>query len=180
MAGPQIGFAGNIGAGKTTLAVKMGERLSLPVFHEPVKGNPFLGLFYQDQKEWAGWMQFYLLIERYKIHMEAGYRALNGRGSIVDRTLVEDAAFCKLHVREGNIHELIWKHIYKPDYLKKLQREYYDLFASIESGQHMWSQGMKVKRWQWNVDNQDIEPIAQWLEHEFPILKEEARAPLDC
>lgn len=213
MAGPQICLEAIIGAGKSTLAEKLGERLNIPVFHEPVLGNPFLEIFYQDQKRWAFDMQMFLMTERLKIHEQAQIMAMNGRGSVVDRSVIGDRAFAKLHAMEGNIHELSWKHTYEPlfeymmglrirvpqviffldvepavaldrikargrnaeknipiDYLKKLQREYYDLFSAIESGEHAWSRGMLVKRWQWNVDHQDTEQMIKWLQHEFPAL----------
>lgn len=212
MPGPQICIGGLIGAGKSTAAIQLGKALDLPVYHEPVKGNPFLEIFYKEPKEWAGWMQFYLLLERYKIHMQAGYEALCRHGSIVDRSLIEDRAFCKLHVRKGNIDPLVWEHVYEPnfnfflgtmlvpqvlifldvepqvaleriqkrnrgaesgitlDYLQDLQKEYYDLFSLIESGEHSWSRGMTPKRLQWNVDYQGVEDMVKFLHHEFPEL----------
>ena len=212
MSGPQICLEAIIGAGKTTLGEELGKVLGIPVYHEPVLGNPFLEEFYKDPKRWAFPMQMFLMGERFRIHEEAQIVALNGKGSIVDRSIVGDRAYAKLHTREGNIDEKSWNYIYdrwfdymlgrirvpqviffldvEPtialdrikergrkaeagidlSYLKKLQREYYDLFSEIESGQHAWSRGMLVKRWQWNVDHQDITAMVKFLEHEFPIL----------
>jgi deoxyadenosine/deoxycytidine kinase len=50
MSGPQICLEGGIGNGKTTLANKLGEELQIPVYHEPVNGNPYLADFYRDPK----------------------------------------------------------------------------------------------------------------------------------
>ncbi len=217
MAGPQICLEGGIGTGKTTLSEALGVALDIPVFHEPVLGNPFLEIFYKDQKRWAFDMQMFLMTERLKIHEQAQITAMNGRGSIVDRSVIGDRAFAKLHARAGNIHELSWKHTYIPlfdymmglrirvpqviffldvepavaldrikergrkaeqgislDYLKSLQREYYDLFSQIESGEHAWSRGMLVKKWVWNVDWQDPDEMIEWLRKEFPILGEKS------
>ena len=39
-----IGIAGMIGAGKSTLATRLGELLELPVYYEPVADNAYLAL----------------------------------------------------------------------------------------------------------------------------------------
>ena len=41
-----IGISGIIGAGKSTLAQNLAERLGYEAFNEPVKDNPYLEDFY--------------------------------------------------------------------------------------------------------------------------------------
>ena len=43
-----IGISGMIGAGKSTLATALAERLKLPVHYEPVLDNAYLEDFYAD------------------------------------------------------------------------------------------------------------------------------------
>lgn len=43
-----ISISGLIGAGKTTLASKLGEKMNLPCFYEPVIDNTYLADFYSD------------------------------------------------------------------------------------------------------------------------------------
>lgn len=43
-----ISISGLIGAGKTTLATKLGEKMNLPCFYEPVIDNTYLADFYKD------------------------------------------------------------------------------------------------------------------------------------
>ena len=41
------------GAGKTTLATKLAEKMSLPCFYEPVIDNAYLSDFYRDPKRYS-------------------------------------------------------------------------------------------------------------------------------
>lgn len=106
--GPVIWVEGIIGAGKSTLADLLGERLGLHVFKEPVDSNPYLKRFYDDPKRWAYPMQIHLLKERYLIQQLATYSAMTGRGAILDRGLPGDRVFAKMHMLAGNIHQLEW------------------------------------------------------------------------
>ncbi len=48
-----ISISGLIGAGKSTLATKLGERMNLPVFYEPVIDNIYLSDFYKDPSRYS-------------------------------------------------------------------------------------------------------------------------------
>ncbi len=48
-----ISISGLIGAGKSTLATKLGERMNLPVFYEPVIDNVYLSDFYKDPSRYS-------------------------------------------------------------------------------------------------------------------------------
>lgn len=48
-----ISISGLIGAGKTTLANKLGEKMGLPCFHEPVIDNTYLADFYRDPSRYS-------------------------------------------------------------------------------------------------------------------------------
>ncbi|MFH1132681.1 MAG: deoxynucleoside kinase [Pseudomonadota bacterium] len=87
-----IGIAGIIGAGKTTLAKKLGEHLKLDVHYEPVIDNEYLEDFYRDTARYSFAMQIYLLNRRFQQHQEIIWR---GRGGVQDRTIYEDAIFAK-------------------------------------------------------------------------------------
>ncbi|MED2945306.1 deoxynucleoside kinase [Bacillus swezeyi] len=63
---PFIAVEGPIGAGKTTLACMLSERLSLSLVKEIVEENPFLGKFYEDKDEWSFQLEMFFLCNRYK------------------------------------------------------------------------------------------------------------------
>ena len=53
--------SGNIGAGKTSLTKKLGERLGWETAFESVDDNPYLADFYADMRSWAFYLQIFLL-----------------------------------------------------------------------------------------------------------------------
>ena len=61
-----IGISGLIGAGKTTLATVLANKLGIPVYYEPVVDNVYLEDFYTDMKKFSFPMQIYLLNKRFK------------------------------------------------------------------------------------------------------------------
>ena len=52
-------------------------------------------------------------------------------------------------------------------YLTDLRKGYLDLMTEIESGDHVWSRGMEVKRVAWNSDYLPIEPLVQSLKNRY-------------
>jgi deoxyadenosine/deoxycytidine kinase len=80
--------AGNIGAGKTSLTEKIGERLGWTTAYESVADNPYLPNFYEDMRKWSFHLQVYFLGHRAKQQIELW----NKPGSaIIDRSIYEDA-----------------------------------------------------------------------------------------
>ncbi|MDA1478405.1 deoxynucleoside kinase [Bacillus changyiensis] len=63
---PFIAVEGPIGAGKTTLASMLSERLHLSLVKEIVEENPFLDKFYENQHEWSFQLEMFFLCNRYK------------------------------------------------------------------------------------------------------------------
>eukprot|EP00792_Barthelona_sp_PAP020_P011316 TRINITY_DN5214_c0_g1_i1.p1 TRINITY_DN5214_c0_g1~~TRINITY_DN5214_c0_g1_i1.p1 ORF type:complete len:233 (+),score=63.73 TRINITY_DN5214_c0_g1_i1:36-701(+) len=101
-----ISIAGIIGAGKTTLANALGECLNIPVYHEPVIDNEYLSDFYQDMGKYGFPMQIYLLNRRFQQHQEIIWK---GHGGVQDRTIYEDAVFCRMLMKQGHIDERDYK-----------------------------------------------------------------------
>ncbi|MBS3946630.1 MAG: deoxynucleoside kinase, partial [Melioribacter sp.] len=61
-----IAIEGVIGAGKTSLAQKLSDKLGANLILEQFEDNPFLEKFYDDRKRFAFQTQMFFLINRYK------------------------------------------------------------------------------------------------------------------
>ena len=80
-------MAGNIGAGKTTAAKLISQRLGFELFDEPVIDNRFLKDYYADMRRWSFTLQLEFLIRRIE-HHELIHTV--PKNCVQDRTLYED------------------------------------------------------------------------------------------
>ena len=80
-------MAGNIGAGKTTAAKLVSQRLGFELFDEPVIDNRFLKDYYADMRRWSFTLQLEFLIRRVE-HHELIHTVK--KSCVQDRTLYED------------------------------------------------------------------------------------------
>ena len=90
--------AGNIGAGKTSLAELLSKHYGWEAHFEDVIDNPYLDDFYNHMERWSFNLQIYFLNSR--------FRQLNGfknsnKHFIQDRTIYEDA-----HIFAPNLHAM--------------------------------------------------------------------------
>jgi len=83
-----IAVAGNIGAGKTTLAELLSKHYGWIPNYEDVDDNPYLNDFYNDMQRWSFNLQIYFLNSRFKQILEI---RKSGQTVIQDRTIYEDA-----------------------------------------------------------------------------------------
>ena len=123
-------LAGNIGAGKTSLTERIGERLGWQTAYESVADNPYLPNFYENMRKWAFHLQIYFLGHRAEQHI---YLANLPESAILDRSIYEDAhIFARaLHHMENlpdrdyhaylRLYHLVVRHLPKPDLLIHLQ-----------------------------------------------------------
>ncbi|MFN2304824.1 MAG: deoxynucleoside kinase [Anaerolineales bacterium] len=123
-------LAGNIGAGKTSLTERIGERLGWITAFESVSDNPYLPDFYENMRDWSFHLQIYFLGHRAEQHI---YLAEHPESAILDRSIYEDAyIFARaLHymnnIRDRDYHaylrlyHLIVKNLPKPNLLILLQ-----------------------------------------------------------
>lgn len=125
-----IVLAGNIGAGKTSLTERIGERLGWTTAFESVADNPYLPDFYKDMKAWGFHLQVYFLGHRAEQHI---HLANIPESAIVDRSIYEDAhIFARALHHMGNmndrdydsflhVYDLVVRNLPRPDLLIHLQ-----------------------------------------------------------
>lgn len=82
-----VALAGNIGAGKTTAAKLISQKLGFELFDEPVIDNRFLKDYYANMQRWSFTLQLEFLIRRVE-HHELIHRV--PKSCVQDRTLYED------------------------------------------------------------------------------------------
>ncbi len=93
-----IAIAGNIGAGKTTLATMLAKHYKWTPHYEDVDHNPYLVDFYEDMHRWSFNLQVYFLNSR--ISQLINIR--NGKDTVIqDRTIYEDA-----YIFAPNLYEM--------------------------------------------------------------------------
>ena len=111
-----IGVAGNIGVGKTTLTEKLSADLNLKPIYESVIDNPYLSDFYNDMSRWSFSLQIYFLYTRFTSQVK---HLKSKRSFIQDRTVYEDK-----EIFATNLYEL--GHMSERDY-----QTYCNLFNTI-------------------------------------------------
>ena len=90
---------GVVGAGKSTLAQKLSDKLGIPIFHE-LQNQSTMNLleeFYKDKKRWAFTLQIHFLNERFRMIKEIHK---NG-GGILDRSIFGDKIFASMLNEDG-------------------------------------------------------------------------------
>lgn len=93
-----IAIAGNIGAGKTTLAKMLAKRYGWTPRFEPVDNNPYLEDYYADMKRWSFNTQIYFLNKRFQEVVEIS----RSKDTIIqDRSIFEDA-----RIFAPNLHDM--------------------------------------------------------------------------
>lgn len=88
-----IGIVGCIGVGKSRLTEALAERLGYRAYFEPVKENPYLDDYYADPKRYACIMQFFMLTQRFKQHLEIQGLVRNDIGIVQDQIIYGDVLY---------------------------------------------------------------------------------------
>jgi 2-amino-4-hydroxy-6-hydroxymethyldihydropteridine diphosphokinase len=132
-----IAIEGVIGAGKTSLAKMLGERLNAKVVLEQYYENPFLEKFYQNRERYAFQTQIFFLLSRYKQQMELLQRDLFYEYLITDYIFDKDKIFAHINLKgdELKLYEmlvsLLEKNIPVPDLVIFLQSSVERLMQNI-------------------------------------------------
>jgi len=87
---------GPIGAGKTSLARRLGPRLAADLILEQPEENPFIARFYQDMARYALPAQLFFLFQRVRMLEPLAQPDMFGRATVADFLLDKDPLFARI------------------------------------------------------------------------------------
>jgi len=130
---------GPIGCGKTRLAQKLAETLSLQLVQEAPERNPFIGRFYQHRERWALPLQLDFLFQRIEALSSVAQMLAAGQRVVSDFMLQKDPLFAELnleadeHALYRRIHErIVPANLPQPDLVIYLQARPETLAERVE------------------------------------------------
>ena len=159
-----IAIEGVIGAGKTSLAKKIKEKLNAELILEQFDVNPFLEKFYGDRKRYAFQTQMFFLINRYKQQQELNQENLFTEFLVSDYLFEKDRIFAYLNLNgeELKLYESIFpllsRNLRKPDLVIYLQSGVERLMYNIKK------RSRKIER---NLTRSYIEELSDAYNHFF-------------
>ncbi len=159
-----ISIEGVIGAGKTSLARKLKERLNSQLILEQFEVNPFLEKFYGDRRRYAFQTQMFFLINRFKQQEELNQENLFTEYIVCDYLFEKDKIFAYLNLtgEELKLYETIFpllsRNLRKPDLVVYLQSSVDRLMYNIKR------RNRKVER---NLTMNYIEELGEAYNHFF-------------
>jgi deoxyadenosine/deoxycytidine kinase len=151
-----IVLAGNVGAGKSTVASAIAEGLGFNIHYESVSDNPFLEDFYYDQKRWSYHLQTYFLYHRYCSLKEAE----KNEDTVFDRSIYEDKeifarnlfATGKMSEREFSAYATMFdsmiKYLKKPDLLVYIDADVDTILARIRRRGRQMETAVPIAYWE--------------------------------
>jgi deoxyguanosine kinase len=122
-----IAIEGVIGAGKTSLAKKLSQKLEAQLVLEEFETNPFLEKFYEDRTRYAFQTQMFFLINRYKEQQKLNQEDLFSNFIVSDYIFEKDQIFAYLNLSDDelvlydNLFPLLQRDLRKPDLVVFLQ-----------------------------------------------------------
>ena len=141
-----ISIEGVIGAGKTSLAKRLAEKLNANLIEEEFENNPFLEKFYSDRKRYAFQTQMFFLINRFKQQQELNQEDLFSDYIVSDYIFAKDKIFAYLNLSSDelklyeNIFPTLERDLRKPDLVVYLQSSVDRLIYNIKK------RGRKIER----------------------------------
>lgn len=159
-----IAIEGVIGAGKTSLARKISDRLRAELILEQFEVNPFLEKFYSDRKRFAFQTQMFFLINRFKQQEELNQENLFTEFIVSDYVFEKDRIFAYLNLsgEELKLYESIFpllsRSLRKPDLVVFLQSSVDRLMYNIKK------RSRKIER---NLTRSYIEELSDSYTHFF-------------
>jgi len=122
-----IAIEGPIGAGKTTLARLLAERVDAELLLEQPAENPFLARFYDDRAGYAFQTQLFFLFQRERQFRAIAQPSMFAQTIVSDFMFAKDALFAQLNLSDeeyrlyAQMHQPIAAQLGEPDLVVRLQ-----------------------------------------------------------
>lgn len=145
-----IAVEGVIGAGKTTLATMLFERLGARLVLEKFEENPFLPKFYEDPEHYAFQTQIFFLLSRFRQQQELFQADLFHDFLVSDYIFEKDKIFAYLTLQDDELKlyesvlSAIEKNIPTPDLVVYLQSSVERLMDNIRKRGRKMEENMSV------------------------------------
>lgn len=159
-----IAVEGVIGAGKTSLARKIKDKLNAELIAEQFDVNPFLENFYSNRKRYAFQTQMFFLINRFKQQQELNQENLFTQFIVCDYLFEKDKIFAYLNLNEEELKlyetlfPLLARNLRKPDVVVYLQSSIDRLMYNIKK------RNRRIER---NLTRSYIEELSDAYNHFF-------------
>lgn len=163
-----IAIEGVIGAGKTTLATLLAERLNADLVLEQFEINPFLEKFYKDRRRYAFQTQIFFLVNRYIQQQNLLQSNLFKEYLVSDYIFEKDKIFAYLNLEgeELKLYETLAtqleKNILKPDLVIFLKASVDKLMENIRK---------RDRAFERNIQRSYIEQLHEAYDHFFFAYK---------
>jgi deoxyguanosine kinase len=122
-----IAVEGPIGAGKSTLAQILAERLGARLVEDAADENPFLASFYGDRRKHAFQAQLFFLLSRFQQQQVLFQQDLFSRSTVADYLFARDRIYASLTLSADEltlydrVYELLGPRTVRPDLVVYLQ-----------------------------------------------------------
>jgi deoxyguanosine kinase len=147
-----IAIEGNIGAGKSTLALKMAEDFNAKTVLERFADNPFLPKFYEDQSRYAFSLEMSFLADRYQqLSDDLSQFDLFKDFIIADYHIFKSLLFSKITLEEDEfrlyrtLFDIIYKEMPKPDLYIYLYQNTNRLLQNIKTRGRSYEQDITAE-----------------------------------
>lgn len=133
-----IAIEGVIGAGKTSLARLLANKLDAKLVLEQPEENPYLKDFYRDSRRYSFQVQLFFLLSRYRQLLNLPQRDLFQKYLITDYIFAKDKIFAYLNLEQRDlilyerVSTLMEKELPKPDLVIYLQAKTDKLISNIK------------------------------------------------
>jgi len=131
-----IAIEGNIGAGKTTLAIRLAQRLNARLLTEQFADNPFLPAFYSNPASNALPLELWFLADRYEQQKESSSSV--GAVTVADYLFFKSQLFARVNLKGAElalftrVFDMLYPQITQPDVLIYLAAPVATLQAHIK------------------------------------------------